>query len=1000
MRLFKYISLGLIAAALACVPSFAQTSKTGRVTVGPAIGKYLPCGDGDQYNTNDTTPSNVFTCKSNTWTQVSGGSGGAVSITGSGPIVVTPSPLTGTGVISCPTCGGVPAGPTTAVQWNNAGVPGGSVQFEYTDGATPNINLISSTLAAGGINGGLTFGGTDGATASWILDRRGGAIPIGMNMWSFDNSLGFVLRASYGTFDGKINFNVFQGPALPASTVFDPGVNPVLGAHWVTQAADPAGSTDVMFGLAEAYDRNADWFWVQNGSGTHPFRIVKQGGLALNADLVGPIVTTSLRTAGTGYVVNDTGKISGGNDGAGATYIVTSVNGMGAVTGYTITAAGDGYNVGVSNTLTGGGQPGVGANFSVNITAITPDAQLPSITANAGFTVTGGQTSFTPQAITNTAVTINGFSSSQTAPILSLVNGGESITNGFLQMVERTNPSGISTSTVISANSIAHTLEFNPNNTGWVLFAASDGTWISGHCLQATGPFTATDNGSGCGTGGTGTVTTLTSGDLAPIFTTNVSNPGTTPGITYSLSTALANKVLGNCTGSTATPAYCSITGAMLPNPTASTLGGIESIVAVSHQFVTSISTSGVPALAQPGFVDISGTIGGSQFAVFAAHTVWANCTNGSATPTSCLLGTNEVTPNYYVVGGGSVNVMTATLSPAATVYVAGMIVNVLPNLANTTTTPTLNVSGLGAKSITKFGTSPLVAGDYSTTAIATFIYDGTRFQLMNPQTANAVSFNTQTNGTNNISQTLLNLNSTSGPNGITVSNISGGLVQFSLAAGTGGGNANLQCTVTGGANGQYFGFSGGICQNLSPGVGVGAQTSGSYTFGPGDRGTIVPRSNVSGAMSDTLSSPATYASAGSGYYTCVTVSGSFSDTITSTATIFNGNASGTSILVLTGQSVCFNTDGTNWFARVSGYASGTTGTITGTSLTNSCDSGTVTINGATAGMPVIVSSATGADIGGAFNIRGSVTSSNTVTVYVCGSGVPSSLAYNVRVLP
>jgi hypothetical protein len=77
----------------------------------------------------------------------------------------------------------------------------------------------------------------------------------------------------------------------------------------------------------------------------------------------------------------------------------------------------------------------------------------------------------------------------------------------------------------------------------------------------------------------------------------------------------------------------------------------------------------------------------------------------------------------------------------------------------------------------------------------------------------------------------------------------------------------------------------------------------------------------------------------------------------------------------------------------------GTTGTITGTSLSASCDSGTVTVSGATVGRPVIVSSTTGADVGGAFNVRGSVTSANTVTVYVCGTGTPSSLAYNVDVL-
>lgn len=45
---------------------------------------------------------------------------------------------------------------------------------------------------------------------------------------------------------------------------------------------------------------------------------------------------------------------------------------------------------------------------------------------------------------------------------------------------------------------------------------------------------------------------------------------------------------------------------ARLPNPSASTLGGVESIAAVTHQFLTSISTSGVPAQAQPTEADLS----------------------------------------------------------------------------------------------------------------------------------------------------------------------------------------------------------------------------------------------------------------------------------------------------------------------------------------------------------------------------------------------------------
>lgn len=77
----------------------------------------------------------------------------------------------------------------------------------------------------------------------------------------------------------------------------------------------------------------------------------------------------------------------------------------------------------------------------------------------------------------------------------------------------------------------------------------------------------------------------------------------------------------------------------------------------------------------------------------------------------------------------------------------------------------------------------------------------------------------------------------------------------------------------------------------------------------------------------------------------------------------------------------------------------GTTGTITGTALTATCDSGPATVTGAAVGNTVTVSTTTGADVGGAFTVRGSVTSANTVTVYVCGTGTPSSLAYNVRVI-
>lgn len=51
---------------------------------------------------------------------------------------------------------------------------------------------------------------------------------------------------------------------------------------------------------------------------------------------------------------------------------------------------------------------------------------------------------------------------------------------------------------------------------------------------------------------------------------------------------------------------------ARLPNPSATTLGGVESISAVAHNFLTSISTSGVPAQAQPTLADVAAGASGS----------------------------------------------------------------------------------------------------------------------------------------------------------------------------------------------------------------------------------------------------------------------------------------------------------------------------------------------------------------------------------------------------
>ncbi len=72
---------------------------------------------------------------------------------------------------------------------------------------------------------------------------------------------------------------------------------------------------------------------------------------------------------------------------------------------------------------------------------------------------------------------------------------------------------------------------------------------------------------------------------------------------------------------------------------------------------------------------------------------------------------------------------ITASLSPALTAYANGQIFTLIPANTNTTGAVTININGLGAKSITKNGSTALVAGDLVAGVTYSLQYDGTRFQ-------------------------------------------------------------------------------------------------------------------------------------------------------------------------------------------------------------------------------------------------------------------------------
>lgn len=73
---------------------------------------------------------------------------------------------------------------------------------------------------------------------------------------------------------------------------------------------------------------------------------------------------------------------------------------------------------------------------------------------------------------------------------------------------------------------------------------------------------------------------------------------------------------------------------------------------------------------------------------------------------------------------------ITATASPTLTAYVAGQTFRFVATGTNTGAV-TINIDGLGAKSITKDVLTPLAAGDIDSGQVVQITYDGTRFQLL-----------------------------------------------------------------------------------------------------------------------------------------------------------------------------------------------------------------------------------------------------------------------------
>lgn len=214
-----------------------------------------------------------------------------------------------------------------------------------------------------------------------------------------------------------------------------------------------------------------------------------------------------------------------------------------------------------------------------------------------------------------------------------------------------------------------------------------------------------------------GTVSSVAMTGDGVIFNSTVSgSPITSSGtLAPALLTQTANTVLaGPTSGGVVAPTFRALVGADLPNPSATTLGGIESYVAVSNQWINAISTSGVPSSTQPAFTNISGTLAVGQG------------------------GTGQTTlTNHGVLIGAATSAITQLAAAAAGTFLTGQGASSDPSFS---ATPTLGIAG------TTKGTLSLAGNTSGVVTVQPAAAAGT-WSLTLPTTGGTNTYFLQTNG-------------------------------------------------------------------------------------------------------------------------------------------------------------------------------------------------------------------------------------------------------------
>ena len=329
---------------------------------------------------------------------------------------------------------------------------------------------------------------------------------------------------------------------------------------------------------------------------------------------------------------------------------------------------------------------------------------------------------------------------------------------------------------------------------------------------------------------GEGTVTSFSSGNLSPLFTTSVATATTTPALSFTLSNQNANLVFaGPSSGGASAPTFRALVASDIPSLSSVYVPytGATTTVDLNNQILTDIVQLGVGVISVPNFI----TATGIQPASVATSLGTSSNTTGAIVFTAAKGGNTTIATTGVGGLGGPISITSGsggTATSATTSSTAGgsgsISFTAAAGIVNSTVTSTLTQAGAG-------GQFAAITGNGGAASLSTGTNTG--------GAAGAISF---IGGNGGAAGTA-----SPGSGGVTATAGLGASVNFT--AGNGGAAKHASATSTGG-NGGGFAFSsgsGGLAQNATTTNGGNA---GNFTFTAGLGGFGTTTTGLNGTIS------------------------------------------------------------------------------------------------------------------------------------------------------